>query len=97
MHNQIIFILTVFGFVTIDIFLFIKLFNLFYRRKGEFEHNKKYIYEPNILSLFDGTYWDNTIAKTKFGIYIICCLMIIIGEILLIDKLNLILTTFDNI
>ena len=90
MNNSIILIITIVGFISIDIFLFIKLFHLFYRRKGEFENDKRYIYEPNFLSLFDGTYWDNIVAKTKFMLFIICCIIIIIGEIILLDKLNLI-------
>jgi hypothetical protein len=82
-------ILIIIGFVGIDLFLFIKLFRLFYKR-GEFNKERKYIYEPNILSLFDGSYWDNTIAKMKFLFYIFCCIVVTVAEILFLNYLDLI-------
>lgn len=83
-------ILIIIFFVAIDIIVFIKLFRLFYKKKGSFDRDKEYLVTPDIFSLFSGNYWDHSAAQFKFIIFLFCCIIIIIAEILFLNRINLI-------
>ena len=65
--------------IIVNIPLFIKIKDSFYSDKRELKEAGKYIFTPDIISLFWGEYFKDRISEIKFGMMIfIFCIIIFI-------------------
>jgi|GEM_PF-1410364 len=53
---------------------------LFFGNWEGFKESLYYVLRPDLLSLFDGEYWDDHWHTLKFGIWLACCIGIVAAE-----------------
>lgn len=83
-------IISIIGFVVLDAFLFTIIFRLLFKEKGSFSESIWYMIKPNLISIFDGDFWDDIAAEIRFKFFLIICLIIIGGELIILKHTGLI-------
>ena len=73
--------------IIVNIPLFIKIKDSFYSDKRELKEAGKYIFTPDIISLFRGEYFKDRISEIKFGMMIFIFCIIIFIEYSIISAL----------
>ncbi|MCF1191026.1 hypothetical protein LRR18_05465 [Mangrovimonas sp. AS39] len=85
----ILLILTIVGFLILDIFLFAKLFRLFFKEKDSFNESVWYSFKPDLLSFFDGEFWRDKASETKLKLFLFLCFVIMAGEFIILKQIGL--------
>lgn len=70
--------------VNIPVYRF--LFRLFFVDEEDYDKSVKYVFTPNLLSLFRGEYFKDRMATARLKFYIFLCAIVVILEYLLLDK-----------
>lgn len=61
------------------------VFGLFFDSKEDFDEAIRYVFTPNIFSLFKGEYMKDRFSEMKVGFFVACCLLIILVEFFIIN------------
>lgn len=60
-------------------------FNMIFRDKDDFNESVKFLFIPDIISLFRGEYMRDRIAELKFGFFMILCIITTVIEYNIVD------------
>lgn len=70
--------------ILLDLPLFKIYFRLIFNDQEDFENSIKYIFRPDIFSLFKGEYFKDKFAEFKFSLFMVLIFITIIIEVLIV-------------
>jgi len=59
---------------------------LFFRTWDDFWEAVRFWLTPDILSAFRGEYWEDSWAEIKLGLWVVCCVCVVLAEAQLIQQ-----------
>lgn len=71
-------------FVLLDVFLFVKIFNYFFEEEGDFKESLWYSFKSDIVSIFQGDFWEDFKSEMRLKAFIAVCLLILVVEFYLL-------------
>ena len=80
-------------FNVINIPLYLSLFRKVFTEKEEFKEAILFYLKPDLFSLFKGKLLEDLRAELKLGLFFSICILILTGEILLMQKVLTFLNT----
>ena len=70
--------------IAVNLPVYVVLGRLFFGSWGDFLRVLRFWFTPNIISWFRGEYWEDRAAELLFGVYLLCCAVVVFGEYRLI-------------
>ena len=77
--------------ILLDVFLFVKIFNYFFEEEGDFKDSLWYFFKSDIVSIFQGDFWEDFESEMRLKAFIVVCLLILFVEfyLLILAGLNI--------